>query len=126
MSFTNDEKLDIGKKLYTHELTYKEAMEKYDICKATCENYVLMFKEKNGLVSVKKKADSTSNELKKLKKKSSSTIEMDEYMAMSKEELVRELLLAKANELRAKKGYEVKGAGANKEFIPLNNKNSKL
>ena len=31
----------------------------------------------------------------------------------------------KANELRAKKGYEVKGVGADKEFIPLNNKNSK-
>ena len=44
---------------------------------------------------------------------------------MSKEELINELILAKANELRAKKGYEVKGDGANKVFVPLNNKNSK-
>ena len=44
---------------------------------------------------------------------------------MSKEDLIKELVIAKANELRAKKGYEVKGAGANKEFIPINNKNSK-
>jgi len=46
-------------------------------------------------------------------------------MAMSKEELINELIIAKANELRAKKGYEVKGAGANKEYIILNNKNTK-
>ena len=45
--------------------------------------------------------------------------------SMSKEELINELIKAKANELRAKKGYEVKGVGANKEFIPLSNKNSK-
>ena len=44
---------------------------------------------------------------------------------MTREELINELILAKANELRAKKGYEVRGDGANKEFIPLNNKNSK-
>ena len=50
---------------------------------------------------------------------------MESYMSMSKEELINELIKAKANELRAKKGYEVKGVGANKEFIPLNNKNSK-
>ena len=44
---------------------------------------------------------------------------------MTKEELINELILAKANELRAKKGYEVRGVGTNKEFIPLNNENSK-
>ena len=42
-----------------------------------------------------------------------------------KEELINELIIAKANELRAKKGYEVKGAGAQKEFVPLDNKNTK-
>ena len=45
--------------------------------------------------------------------------------AFNKEELINELIIAKANELRAKKGYEVKGAGANKEYIILNNKNTK-
>jgi transposase len=35
------------------------------------------------------------------------------------------LILSKANELRAKKGYEVKGVGQKKEFISLNNKNLK-
>lgn len=44
---------------------------------------------------------------------------------MSKEELINELIKAKANELRAKKGYEVKGAGADKEFVPLNGRITK-
>ena len=52
-------------------------------------------------------------------------MDIEAYMAMSKEELINELILSKANELRAKKGYEVKGVGANKEFVPLNNKNLK-
>ena len=51
--------------------------------------------------------------------------EIEIYNAMSKEELINELILAKANELRAKKGYIVKGVGADKEYIPLNNKNTK-
>lgn len=46
-------------------------------------------------------------------------------MAMSKEELINELILAKANELRAKKGYEVKGVGASREYISLNSRNTK-
>ena len=48
-----------------------------------------------------------------------------EFREMSKEELINELIKAKANELRAKKGYEVKGVGANKEYVSLNNKNTK-
>ena len=44
---------------------------------------------------------------------------------MTKEELLDELIKAKIAEARAKKGYTVKGAGACKEFIPINTKNSK-
>ena len=44
---------------------------------------------------------------------------------MTKEELINELILAKINEARAKKGYEVKGVGSSKEYISLNSKNSK-
>ena len=51
--------------------------------------------------------------------------DIETYMAMTKEELIDELIKAKANELRAKKGYEVKGDGVNKEFISLNNRNMK-
>jgi transposase len=46
-------------------------------------------------------------------------------MAMSKEELIDELIRAKVNEARAKKGYEVKGDGTSKEYSSLSNKNFK-
>ena len=54
-----------------------------------------------------------------------SDLDIEAYQAMSKDELINELIKAKVNEARAKKGYEVKGVGADKEFISLNSKNSK-
>ena len=56
---------------------------------------------------------------------SSKVPDIEAYQTMSKEELINELIKAKANELRAKKGYEVKVDGANKEFIIINRRNSK-
>ena len=43
----------------------------------------------------------------------------------AEEELIDELIRAKVNEARAKKGYEVKGDGASKEYSSLSNKNFK-
>lgn len=125
MRYTPDERLAIGEQIYKHELSQRAAMEKYGICKATAENYVRAYKELHGIPIARVIKPASSSEMQVVSSKPSSNPEMDEYMSMSKEELIRELILSKANELRAKKGYEVKGAGANKEFIPLNNKNSK-
>ena len=50
---------------------------------------------------------------------------LEDYEAMSKEELIQELVRAKIVEARLKKGYEVKGAGAQKEFAPLDSKSTK-
>ena len=125
MLYTKEERLAIGEQLYKHEIRQKDAMAKYNISKATAEKYLRAYKEHNGITITAPKSASSASEMKSVKSKSSATPEMEEYMSMSKEELIRELVQAKANELRAKKGYEVKGAGANKEFVPLNNKNSK-
>lgn len=125
MPYTEDERLAIGEQIYKHEISKKDAMVKYGICKATANNYVRAYKEFNGIPIITKNSIVSSSEMYSVQSNSSATTELEAYMAMSKEELIRELIKAKANELRAKKGYEVKGAGANKEFIPLNNKNSK-
>ena len=58
-------------------------------------------------------------------KNNATSFDLEDYQSMSKEQLIEELIKAKINEARAKKGYEVKGVGQNKEFISLNNKNSK-
>ena len=122
MKLTKEERLALGKRLYNKELSHKEAMIEYGVSDSSLDKYTQEYKKSQGIPL---KEPSVSSNLVKLKPNTNSDIDIDAYMAMSKEELIKELVLAKANELRAKKGYEVKGAGANKEFIPLNNKNSK-
>jgi transposase len=117
MKFTREEKLDIGRRLYHKELTISEAMKQTGMARSTVDKCLTDFKRANG-IPVKPNAKKTSCTV-------GSSNDIETYMSMSKEELINELILAKANELRAKKGYEVKGVGANKEFIPLNNKNLK-
>ena len=39
MKYTQEERLDIGRRLYTHELTLQEAMEQYDIGKSTAQKF---------------------------------------------------------------------------------------
>lgn len=114
MYYSKEQRVEIGRRVYTKEISLKEASAEYTVPMKTLYNYVTEYKEEIGLKKEPPKVKTDNPEL-----------DMDAYMAMSKEELIRELILAKANALRAKKGYEVKGVGANKEFVPLNNKNSK-
>ena len=121
--FSNQIKLEIGRQLYNHELTREEAMEKYHCRTSTLDYSIKAYKESIGVPSSTRVTKHSDNQSKAFKQRKNR--EIDAYMAMSKEELIDELIRAKANELRAKKGYEVKGVGANKEFISLSNKNTK-
>lgn len=49
----------------------------------------------------------------------------DDYSSMTRKELIEELMKSKIREARLKKGYLVKGVGADKEYILLDNKNTK-
>ena len=122
MKYSKEEQLAIGKRLYNHEISHREAMAEYGVSDSSLDKYIQAYKKSQGIPIKKSK---TSSQAVPVRSKSTPDIDIDAYMAMSKEELIRELVISKANELRAKKGYEVKGVGANKEFIPLNNKNSK-
>ena len=122
MKYTKKERLDIGRKIYTQEITYKEAMELYGLSESCAHKYLADYKRENGIpVRSHTFSDKQSSE----KSSRDSSLDIETYMSMSKEELINELIKAKANELRAKKGYEVKGDGADREYISLNNKNSK-
>jgi transposase len=120
MRFTTEERIDIGRQVYTKELTRNEAMEKYNIGRSLLDIYIQDYKQSVGITVRGSYKDSTCPT-----KVASEAKDMEAYQAMSKEELINELIKSKANELRAKKGYEVKGDGANKEFIILSNKNTK-
>ena len=117
MKFTKDEQLDIGRRMYNKEITYQEAMNLYNISESCAHKYMTDYKKSQGIPLKQHSTSGSSIQF--------ASSDMETYMSMSKEELINELIKAKANELRAKKGYEVKGVGASKEFIPLNSKNSK-
>ena len=111
---TEEERMAIGKLVYEGELTVHQASIEYDVTEKTVNYWVKKYKESIGVKGTSKKT--RNNVL---------SDERAAYEDMTKEELIRELILAKANELRAKKGYEVRGVGANKEFITSNEENSK-
>lgn len=119
MKYTKEQRLDIGKQIYTGELSKEDAMSKYGVSLSSVEKYMTLYKHANNIPVQQFKSKSQS----KVKPLADADLEL--YQSMSKEELIQQLIISKANELRAKKGYEVKGDGQKKEFIILNNKNSK-
>ena len=119
MGYTKEQRIDIGRQIYTGEISKRAAMDKYDICQTTAENYVVAYKDANGIPVYRRSTGSS------IKFVDTHDCDLEMYQSMSKEELIQALILSKANELRAKKGYEVKGVGQKKEFISLSNKNSK-
>ncbi len=122
MKYSKEEQIAIGERVYNHEITHNEAIFEYGVSSSSIDKYLKAYKQSVGIPI---KSQFSGKQPGVIKAKHSSNADIDAYMAMSKEELINELIISKANELRAKKGYEVKGVGANKEFISLNNKNSK-
>ncbi len=121
MKYTKEQRIDIGRQVFTHELSHVDAEKKYEIAKSGIDRYVQEYKIANG-IPTETRADRLENPA---LVKQNPPLDIEAYKAMSKEELIDELIRAKINEARAKKGYEVKGDGASKEYISLSGKNSK-
>ena len=121
MKYTQEERLDIGKRIYDGEISKSEAAAEYGIHEATARDYMRLYRDTNNL------PPKTQKRRKKMfaAMPNKPAAEPEEYESMTKEELIRELLRAKIREARLKKGYEVKGAGADKVFILLGSKNTK-
>ena len=123
MKYTREERLVIGKRIYDGELNRYQAAAEYGISEATARDYMRQYRFTNGLP-----AKSSGGKIKRESVQPKPVIldpDLEEYKSMTKEELVRELVRSKIREARLKKGYEVKGVGVEKVFIPLNSKNIK-
>ena len=136
MKYTKEQRIDIGRQIYTHELSRREAADKYGVGDASLDTYVSMYKISIGIPTTNARVNNrhaaangkkqTAESVPQTRIKSSAdALDIEAYQAMSKEELINELIKAKVNEARAKKGYEVKGDGVNKEYISLNSRNTK-
>ena len=131
MKYSKEQRIDIGRQVYTHELSRLEASQKYEVSDSSLDVYVSLYKLASGIqtrnarVAIRNKNDKTDRNEQKPKEDTSETWDIETYRSMTKEELINELIRAKVNEARAKKGYEVRGDGTNKEFISLSRKNLK-
>ena len=119
MKYTLEERLDIGRQIYYSELTRFQAAQKYGISEMCARDYMRLYRDANNLPAKGQGKKTPIDE------RIVSSPQYEEYASMSKEELILELVRARVNEARLKKGYEVKGDGAEKVFIPLGSKNTK-
>lgn len=122
--YTLEERLEIGRQIYSHQLTVNEAAIKYDINHYTARDYMRYYRDKNNLPAMNSlyaKSQVPASTEPKPKK----YVKYDDLESLSKEELIDEVIKARVEAERTKKGYKVKGDGQEKEFINLNNTNSK-
>ena len=119
-----EQRVAIGKEIVDGLISPTEAGKKYGIGRSTAQKYATDYRRDNGLPVKSYSPSKIESPIIKLKGNATS-FDLEDSQSMSKEQLIEELIKAKINKARAKKGYEVKGVGQNKEFISLNNKNSK-
>ena len=117
--YSLEERLEIGREIYSRHLTTYEAAEKYNINLYTARDYMRLYRDTNHLPA---KNQSTESSALPLPRKQ---IDYDDLENMTKDELIDEVIKARVDAERAKKGYSVKGSGQAKEFISLKNQNSK-
>jgi len=111
MYYTAKERLDIGNKVYTHYMTKEEAAREYQISEYVVISYVKEYLKSIGVPYIPEVIN--SKEL------------FRDYSSLTKEELIKELMLKDIEIERAKKGYTVKGGGKTKVYSILKDQNTK-
>ena len=125
MKYTPEERLEIGRRIYEGEINRYQAAVEYGICETCARNYMRQYRSIHGLPAKEHGATIARERKEGEPKPVVLDPGLEEYESMTKEELIKELVRARIREERLKKGYEVKGVGAEKVFIPLSNKNTK-
>ena len=110
MKYTREQRLDIGRRIYNGEITKSQAAEIYKIGRPTARDYLKLYRSENNLPPMNQRKSSDAFYV--VGNKQPEPKDLKSYEAMSKEELIKELLKARIAEARLKKGYEVKGDGS--------------
>ena len=114
MKYTLEERLDIGRRIYDGELDRYEAAKIYDICVYTARTYMRMYRIEHQLPARNKESNT-----KVLCESNDQLACLKDYESMNKAELIREIAKLKIAEARLKKGYFMKGDGAEKKYFPI-------
>ncbi len=105
MKYTKEERLDIGRRIYDGEFTIYTATQQFGISTCCARDYMRLYRDTNHLP-----AKTASRGYKKTQVPKSQ--DLQELEAMTREELILEVVKARIAEARLKKGYEVKGDGS--------------
>lgn len=120
MKYTKEQRLDIARRVYDRELTVAEAAVKYDLNPSSVKGYLRLYRAEMGLPP-RTRGNRNGNATQRIADQNDPSLK--EYEAMSKEELIDALVMARINEARLKKGYSVKGSGVEKKYLPIDSGN---
>ena len=107
MKYTLEERLDIGRRIYDSELTKYEAAEQFGISINCARDYMRLYRDANHLPAKNTKEARRTPAV----PRHTEPQNLEDLEAMTKEELIQELVKARITEARLKKVYEVKGDG---------------
>lgn len=110
--YSVDDKVEIGRQVYTHEITKTEAAKKHEVSIRSIVDCVKLYMKQNNLTPIPEASEEITDE-------------KPNYNEMSKEELIKEIMKKDIEVARAKKGYIVKGCGKTKEFSSIKDANIK-
>lgn len=103
--YTKEERLEIGKEVYNKEITINQAAIKYNVNPYTIRDYMREYREINNLKAMERVAKEKN---------------LADLNKLSKEKLIEELIKAKVEIERAKKGYQVLGGGRKIKYETIN------
>ena len=125
MKYSKKERIEIGRKIYESHLSNLKAGEAFGISKESARRYRILYERSQGIEHLHRESSKRTINQATLITPGEPISSSDNYSSMTKEELIEELMKSKIREARLKKGYLVKGVGAEKEYILLDNKNTK-
>ena len=105
MKYTKEERLDIGRRIYDGEFTTNTASQQFGISTCCARDYMRLYRDANHLPPKTAGRGLMNTPAPKSQ-------DLQDLEAMTKEELILEVVKARIAEARLKKGYEVKGDGS--------------
>ena len=118
MRYTKEERLEIGRRIYVGELSSYEASQAYGVNVYTARDYMRLYRDAHHLPPKLRTSRTYAAVTRQIATLPDGAIPappaptgLAQLEAMSKEELVQQVIQFRINELRLKKCYEVKGDG---------------
>lgn len=108
---TKEEQMDVGRQIYDRLLTIPIAAEKFGVSYGVARRWLRSYRAANGLPPNNRGFSKPAA--------AAAKADIGALGSMTRDQLIDEVIRARADAERAKKGYTVKGGGAEKEFFSL-------